>query len=228
MRLEDLNWMGVEDYLRRDDRLLLVTGACEQHGYLSLLTDSRIPYAMASAAGARAGVLVAPPLNFGISPYFQRYPGTVSLRTQTFLNVIEDIVRAVQAQGFHRLLFVNGHGGNAPATALLHELVNALPGLKIDWYSWWLAQAVVAMAQAADLPPSHANWLEAFAFTRVAEMPADSKPLAVPPRAVLNADEARALYGDGSYGGPYTADEAVMQRIFEAAATDLVARLNFT
>ena len=41
----DLNWMQVEEYLRRDDRLMVVTGACEQHGYLSLMTDIRIPLA---------------------------------------------------------------------------------------------------------------------------------------------------------------------------------------
>ncbi|MER3458377.1 MAG: creatininase, partial [Chloroflexota bacterium] len=65
MRLEDLNWMDVESYLKQDDRIILVTGACEQHGYLSLLTDIRIPWAIATAVGEREGVLVAPPLNFG-------------------------------------------------------------------------------------------------------------------------------------------------------------------
>src|SRR5574342_1406659 len=118
MRLEDLNWMDVEKYLEKDDRLMLVTGACEEHGYLSLLTDIKIPLALADAASERTRVLVAPPLNFGISPYFAKYPGTISLRAQTFLAVIGDIVRWVHAQGFRRLLFVNGHGGNSPATAL--------------------------------------------------------------------------------------------------------------
>ena len=36
MRLEDLNWMDVEHYLESDDRLMMVLGSCEQHGYLSL------------------------------------------------------------------------------------------------------------------------------------------------------------------------------------------------
>ena len=113
MRIEDANWMDIENYLRYDDRLMLVTGACEQHGYLSLLTDIKIPLALATAAGKQTGVLVAPPLNFGVSPYFAKYPGTISLRVRTFLGVIEDLVRGVYAQGFKRLLFVNGHGGNA-------------------------------------------------------------------------------------------------------------------
>jgi creatinine amidohydrolase len=226
MRLEDLNWMDVEAYLQHDDRLLLVTGACEQHGYLSLLTDSKIPLALATAAGQRANVLVAPPLNFGVSPYFARYPGTISLRTATFLGVVGDVVRSVHAQGFRRLLFVNGHGGNDPARAVLAELVNELPGLRVGWYSWWQAPSVAAVARAAGLTPDHANWLEAFAFCRVAEMP-DGEKAAASSARILNAEETRALYGDGVFGGAYAADDAVMDRLFDACVGDIVERLRF-
>ena len=55
MRFEELNWMDVERYLEQDDRLILVTGACEQHAYLSLLTDIKIPLAMADAASNATG-----------------------------------------------------------------------------------------------------------------------------------------------------------------------------
>ena len=48
MLLEDLNWMDVEEYLKHDDRIILVTGSCEQHGYLSLLADVREPMAIAT------------------------------------------------------------------------------------------------------------------------------------------------------------------------------------
>jgi hypothetical protein len=51
MRFEELNWFDVENYLENDDRIMLVFGACEQHGYLSLLTDSKIPLAMADILG---------------------------------------------------------------------------------------------------------------------------------------------------------------------------------
>lgn len=171
MRFEDLHWMDVEHYLKTDDRLILVLGACEQHGYLSLLTDIKIPLALADAASAQTGVLVAPPLNFGLSPYFAKYPGTISLRAQTFFAVIEDLVRWVHGQGFRRLLIVNGHGGNEPAKAILHELVNELSALKLNWYSWWVAPAVTAVAERAGLVSHHAAWIEAFPFCRVADLP---------------------------------------------------------
>ncbi len=227
MNFADMNWMQVADYLERDDRLLLVTGACEQHGYLSLTTDIRIPTALAEEASRRTGVLVAPPLHFGISPYFAAYPGTISLRTQTFLAVVEDMVRWLHAQGFRRLAFVNGHGGNAPAITLLHELVNELPTLQANWYSWWQSPSVVAVMGEAGRKGYHGGWLEAFPDCRVAELPPGEKETPPPATRILNAEEFRALYGDGVMGGGYVPDDAVLDRMFEAAVGDIVERLAF-
>lgn len=55
MRFQDLNWMDVERYLEHDNRVILITGATEQHAYLSLLTDILIPSRMALAAAEQEG-----------------------------------------------------------------------------------------------------------------------------------------------------------------------------
>lgn len=75
MRLQDLNWMDVEQYLETDSRIILITGATEQHAYLSLLTEILIPARLADAVSEQTGVLVAPPLNFGVSQFFWRVSG---------------------------------------------------------------------------------------------------------------------------------------------------------
>jgi creatinine amidohydrolase len=226
MRLESMNWMQVEDALRRDDRLMLVVGACEQHGYLSVLTDVAIPAALADAASEVTGVPVAPALPFGVSPAFAAYPGTVSLRASTYLAVIEDLVRCACRQGFRRLLFVNGHGGNEPARAVLSELANELPGLQVAWHSWWTSAGVTRVAEEAGLASYHGGWIEAFEFCRVGDLPDGDKP-PTRPRRLLPAGKVRELYGDGVFGGPYKADDALMARVFEAAVADLVELLRF-
>ncbi len=227
MRLEDLNWMDVEKYLQREDRLMLVTGAAEQHAYLSLLTDVKIPLALADAASQASGVLVAPPLNFGVSPYFLAYPGTLSLRAATLCSVVEDIVRSAYGHGFKRILVVNGHGGNSPARSRLQEINNDLPDLRLNWYDWWLSASVQAVAMKYDLKPSHANWLEAFPFTIVAEMPDGTKTPPNVPSAIMDAQTARSVYGDGSFGGAYRAPEVVMQEMFAACLQDVLQLLKF-
>ena len=227
MRLEDLNWMHVEKYLQREDRLMLVTGSTEQHGYLSLLTDIKIPLALAEAASQATGVLVAPPLNFGVSPYFLGYPGTLSLRAATLCSAVEDIVRSAYGHGFKRILVVNGHGGNSPARSHLQEVNNTLPDLRLNWYDWWLSSSVQAVAMKHNLKPSHANWLEAFAFTIVGEMPDEIK---TPPNvhsAIMDAKTARSVYGDGSFGGAYRAPQEVMNEIFTACVQDILQLLAF-
>lgn len=226
MRIEELNWMDVENYLKQDDRLILVLGACEQHGYLSLLSDVKIPLALADAASQKSGVLVAPPMNFGASPYFLTYPGTISLRISTLLDVVEDMIRSVYGYGFRRLLILNGHGGNQPAAGRIYELVNQLPGLKVTWYSWWTAHSVEQVATKHEIKPYHASWLEDFPFTRVSELPEGVK---TPPHYVgmLRATEMREVMGDGVFGGPYHVDAAIMDEIFAASLQDVLYHLQF-
>jgi creatinine amidohydrolase len=205
---------------------MLVLGACEQHGYLSLLTDVKIPLALADAASQATGVLVAPALNFGCSPYFQAYPGTLSLRSSTLLDLVEDLIQSAYQQGFRKFLILNGHGGNDAARIRLYELANLLPGIHIAWYAWWLAQSVEEVARQNQLKPAHANWLEAFSFTRVADLPQGEK---FPPRipGLMGAEKARQIYGDGSFGGPYQASEMIMQKIFQAALDDVLQLIKF-
>ena len=227
MRLEDLNWMDVEKYLQQEDRLMLVTGSTEQHAYLSLLTDIKIPLALADAASQDTGVLVAPPLNFGVAPYFLAYPGTLSLRATTLCSALEDIVRSAYGHGFKRILVVNGHGGNSPARSYLQEINNTLSDLKLNWYDWWLSASVEAVAMKHGLKPSHANWLEAFSFTVVGDMPDGMKTPPKVPSAIMDAKTTRSVYGDGSFGGAYRAPEDVMHEIFAACVQDILQLLAF-
>ncbi len=227
MRMEDLNWMDVEKYLQAEDRLMLVLGSCEQHAYLSLLTDIKVPLALADAASQATGVLVAPPLNFGVSPYFLSYPGTFSLRVGTLIAAVEDLVRSAYGHGFRRILVLNGHGGNSPARSHLHQVNNELAGLRLDWYDWWQSHAVETVAQQHNLKPAHANWLEAFPFTILGEMPAAAKAPPRIPRSILDSRTARALYADGSFGGPYRVEERIMHELFAAALQDILQLLKF-
>jgi creatinine amidohydrolase len=212
MRVEDLNWMDVEEYLKHDDRLMLVIGACEQHGYLSLLSDVKIPLALADSASKHTGVLIAPPLNFGVSPYFLAYPGTISLRLSTLMDAVDDIVRSAYGQGFRRILVLNGHGGNSGVKIRLTELVNELTGLKVQWYAWWMAHSVEEVAIRHAIKPDHANWLEAFPFTILSDLPEGEKVPPVVPSDVLDAQTAREVYGDGSFGGRYRVPEETSGR----------------
>jgi creatinine amidohydrolase len=226
MRLEDLNWMDVENYLQKDDRLMIVLGACEQHGYLSLLTDVKIPLALADAASKQTGVLIAPPINVGSSPYFLSFPGTMSIKITTLMEVVEDMLRSGYSQGFHRFLFLNGHGGNEVVRARLNELVNELTDVKMSWYAWWMTPGVKRIAEKYNLAPKHGSWLEAFPFTRVADLPQDDKfPVHIPDFS--DSARVREIIGDGSFGGCYQANLKVLDEVFNECLAEVIELLNF-
>jgi creatinine amidohydrolase len=205
---------------------MLILGACEQHGYLSQATDVLIPQSLADAASQKTGVLVAPAVNFGVSPYFLDYAGTLSLRLTTLMDLVEDIIRSAYGQGFRRLLVLNGHGGNDGVRSRLYELANVLPDIRLAWYAWWQSHNVLAIAEKNELKPAHANWLEAFPFTIVSDLPQGEK---TPPHieGILGAEKARQAYRDGVFGGAYRADHSIMDEIFTAAVEDIRQLLKF-
>jgi len=224
IRLENCNWMQVEQYLKSDNRLVLVLGACEQHGYLSLLSDVRIPEAIAAEASRRTGVLVAPAMPFGYSPFFAAYPGTLSVGMATLIAVVRDLIQSAYQQGFRGILVTTGHGGNHPVWTVLGELVSELPGLRIDLQAWWETEAVEAVLKQHGLKVFHAGGAEAFPFNRVASLPEGEKA-EVPDRGMLTPAEVRRHAGEGVFGGPYVFPEPIYAELLEAAVNDTVERL---
>ncbi len=222
MRLQELNWMDVERYLERDTRIILITGATEQHAYLSLLTDILIPSRIALAVTEREPVLVAPPLNFGVSGHFADFPGTITLSAPTFDLVLSEIVDGLMHQGFERFFILNGHGGNKQPQHLLD--LNAQNVIRIVWYDWWREAAVKQFEAENDLRLHHANWGENFTFTRVSDMPSGSK--ASVNMDLLDAGQTmREVLGDGNYGGFYQVDDALTQALFERVVDEVTEKV---
>src|SRR5213082_375266 len=223
MHVRDLNWMMMEGYLKQDDRAVLPLGSTEQHAYLSLSVDSILSERLAIEAAEPHGVPVFPALAYGITPYFRAFPGTITLRIQSYLLILRDILDAMVEQGFKRILIVNGHGGNAPAQGLIGEWTAEHPTVRVKFHNWWNAPKVWAQVQAIDPVASHASWMENFPWTRLANiaMPAEQKSMSnVDLLRQLDPKSMRAYLKDGNYGGLYQRSDEEMMRIWRTGVEE--------
>ena len=228
MRIGEMNWMMVEEFLERDNRALLPLGSTEQHAYLSLSVDSILAERLAAEAAEPLGIPVFPVLAYGITPYFRTFPGTITLRVETYLSILRDILETMAEQGFKRVLIVNGHGGNTPAQGLVGEWMADHPGVRIKFHNWWNAPKVWAQVQAIDPIASHASWMENFPWTRLAnaKMPAEQKPMSdLEHLRQLEPRSLRAYLGDGNYGGHYQRDDEEMLKIWRVGIVETRALL---
>ena len=223
MHISTLHWQQVEEYLAHDDRAVVPLGCTEQHAFLSLSTDSILAERVAVEAAVPLGVPVWPVLAYGITPSFRAYPGTVTLRVVTYLQIIRDLLDSLSEHGFRRIVLVNGHGGNTPAQAQVEEWMADHPGTRIRWHNWWNAPRVWAKVQAIDPVASHASWMENFPWTRLAgaPLPADPKPLVDFARLRQAGPAAvRAQLGDGNFGGRYQRGDEEMLAIWAEAVEE--------
>jgi creatinine amidohydrolase len=224
MRIRDLNWLQLEAYLERDDRIVLPVGSTEQHAYLSLETDNIIAERLSLEAAEPLGVPVLPVLAYGVTG-FVAFPGSPTLRLETYAGVIRDLLDSLYDQGFGRILIVNGHGGNTPATAVVSEWLHAHPEAAVLWHEVWDGRPDDV---AAEIDPEydHASWSENFPWTRLpgVEQPQQRKPPLVRPK-VGHPEAWREALGDGSFGGPYQLPDEDVLRVWAAAVEELRNRL---
>lgn len=222
MRIAEMDWQMVEDWVRHDDRAALPLGSTEQHAALSLATDAILAERIAVAAAEPLGVPVFPALPYGVTPAYAAFPGSVTLRVRALSAVVRDVLDSLKRSGFRRILVVNGHDGNVAAASLAQEWMLDNPDCRVRFHDWWRAPRTWARAVASGHQPSHANWAENYPWTRLPGTPGEGrKPMVDLARlGALPPFEVRNLLEDGSYGGPPALGDAAMAEIWAVAVAE--------
>lgn len=138
---EKLSWSQIAELDRDTTTIIIPTGAIEQHGpHLTIDTDIYNADAISRAVAKKVTnqrVLVAPPVWWGTSPHHLGFPGTISLKNETFTSILMDTISSLKPHGFYRFLIVNGHGGNiGNLTASVSKIGEEL-GISIPALSYW-------------------------------------------------------------------------------------------
>ncbi|MBC7464089.1 MAG: creatininase family protein [Actinobacteria bacterium] len=163
-----MTWKEIEILDRDNTFIIFPTGAIEQHGpQLPIDTDiynsTTISEEVARKfVGGNQRVLVAPPIPWGTSPHHLGFPGTLSLRPETFSSIIFDVISSLLPHGFYRFLLMNGHGGNAGIlTATVSQLSDDL-GISVPTLSYWtmIKETLIAVGESPIGGMGHACEME--------------------------------------------------------------------
>jgi creatinine amidohydrolase len=228
MQVATMNWRDIAAAAARDPRCILPIGSTEQHAQLSVCVDMILAEKVAVEAAAPLNIPVFPVMPYGLAPYFNAYPGTISLKVETLMAVMRDVLASLRRAGFRKILIVNGHGGNNPVGALAQELMADYGDTSIKFHNWWNAPATWARIQSIDTTGSHANWMENFPWTRLAHAPAPPGAKAAVDMALMKAAapaQVRAMLDDGSFGGPWQRPDDDMLAIWETGVAETRAAL---
>jgi creatinine amidohydrolase len=168
--LGDLSYVDVQEYLKHSDTILIPKASLEQHGpHLPLYCDTITATEVAKRAGEEAGILYTPTLWLGYSPQHMRAPGwgagTITLRADTYMNMLYDVGRSLIHNGFNRLIFVNGHGSNVKVVDPVLRRLRYETGALIAYYKPYAERYIGMLKDVLEGPPEetpgwHAGELE--------------------------------------------------------------------
>jgi len=191
----------------------------EQHAeHLPINTDTNICYSIATKAAQATEdfpVLVVPPVWTGYSPHHMAYPGSITLKHHTFVEVLTQIAVSVHAHGFQKIFFLNGHGGNSAIVEALQIKLTHEDNIPVFGSDYWqlpsVREEMTRISESDKGRIGHAGEMET------------SFQLFLQPDLV---DKNAAHWAPGAKGDPNCGSREKGERIFDVVVAGLVKALD--
>ena len=222
--------------LEHDPVVIVPVGSVEQHGpHCPMDVDISHTQALAVATALAVDdfpVIVAPPVWIGLTHYNMGEVGTITASVETYVALLSEICRSIWANGFKRIILVNGHGGNRDiirvvSTKLAEEDIWMLP---ITY--WEMVPGVLVDHAETDLGfiGHGGEWETSLQLYLRPDMIDRPRMVADPERPGFSDDirrftgfpERRREREHGVHGNPMTASAEKGEKLFSAARERLV------
>jgi len=194
-----------------DDGVVIIpVGATEQHGFhLPVNTDANSCYSIAKLAAEAIDefpVLVLPPIWTGYSPMHLSRPGTISLNLSTLIELLTEVAESVYKNGFKKVFFLSGHGGNIAAMKAMRFILayekGFPPSIGLDYFDLPSQPKVPVYEHAGEIETSIQMYLQ--------------------PQLV---DKNSSTWVEGVFGDPSKGTKERGEKMIKDAANDLVEML---
>ena len=112
----EMTWEEVKVSAERGDSILFPIGVVEAHGpHMDLSADIYIAYLFCrfiekNLSEKGINTIIAPPYYWGINSGTGKYPGSFTVRPETFKAMLFDIFSSLKQWGFSNVFIVNCHG----------------------------------------------------------------------------------------------------------------------
>ncbi|GAB6878272.1 creatininase family protein [Halorubrum gandharaense] len=241
MYVADRTWPELADYVAEESVAIVPLGSTEQHGpHLPLATDHLIAEALADAAADRTGFLRTPTINVGVSPHHRQFHGTMWVDPPAFRDYVESFTRNLAYHGIDRVVFVNAHGGNVQhlreVGRRLHEDETMYA---IEWM--WDESIPELVDDLFERNGPHAGPKETAMITHIApELVKNDRLGDARDGGLVDLRDAETIVhgartyydaaensGNGGFGDPTDVTPEKAEKLFEAAADQLVQLLEW-
>lgn len=121
---------------------VLPIGSCEPHNFHlpygtdTLQADGIAGRACEQASERGARVIRLPAIPYGVQSNMRALPLAINVYPSTFFVLLKDIVDSLEESGIHKLLILNGHGGNDFLKPFVREMMGRSP-VFIAVCDWW-------------------------------------------------------------------------------------------
>lgn len=136
-RLKEMRPADVAALVRRDPRLIIPVGTCEQHGpHLPLGSDTIIIERFANDLSAESGVLLAPTVEYGVNVETERgFAGNASLRKKTLHRMLNDLIDTWESTGISEFILLTAHEHDPHLEALSTVITSGARVRVVDIFS---------------------------------------------------------------------------------------------
>ena len=133
--MASMTWKEIEAEAENDAIVLFPVGVIEEHGpHLTLAIDSLCSYLLCKhirkeLEKKQIPSLISPPYYWGINNATAAFPGSFTIRKETFRNIIVDLLHCLHRWGFNNIFLINWHGDREH----IFTLVDAISEARINF-----------------------------------------------------------------------------------------------
>ncbi len=160
--VSELNYLEVEEVLKLDPVIVLpIGGAAKEHGlHLPCGTDYYIVEKIAQEIRKNEQILQLPTLQYGYYPAFIEWAGSISIDSDTFIQLVENILKPFINRGVKKFLILDIGVSTQPPLKLVSSRLHEAYGVHVAVTDFGAIWNVVRKELLIQTPGGHGDEVE--------------------------------------------------------------------